>query len=173
MGGVPSLAARVVLFTSSYAPLLLLFALLDSLGRGWPSVLCAAVAAASLAGLALFWRGAARLPAAPLEVVSSRSRETEVLGFFASYVVPFAAAQDGDLRERLALLLFLVVVAGLYLRADLYWVNPVLGLAGVRVFGVETAQGRPLLLLTRRRYLPQSVTVRAVQVGASVHLERP
>ena len=34
---VPSLLVRGALFTSSYAPLLLLFALLDSLGRGWPS----------------------------------------------------------------------------------------------------------------------------------------
>lgn len=169
---MPSTAVRVVLFTSSYAPLLLLFALLDSLGRGWPSVLCAAAAALSLLGLAAFWLGAQRLPTASLELVETRSRETEVLGFFASYVVPFAAAQDGDTRQRLALLLFLVVVAGLYLRADLYWVNPVLGLAGVRVFAVETAQGRPLLLLTWRRYLPQHVTVQAAQVGASVHLER-
>ncbi|HEU0104281.1 MAG TPA: hypothetical protein VFR07_18370 [Mycobacteriales bacterium] len=170
---MPSLAVRGVLFTSSYAPLLVLFALLDSLGRGWPSMLCAGVAGGSLVGLAAFWRGARRLPAAPLELVSSTSRETEVLGFFATYVVPFAAAQDGDARQRLALLLFLVVVAGLYLRADLFWVNPVLGLAGVRVFSVETAQGRPLLLLTRRRFLPQNVAVRAAQLSAHVHLERP
>lgn len=169
---MPSLAVRAVLFTSSYAPLLVLFALLDSLGRGWPSITCAVVAAVSLVGLAGFWLEAGRLPTVRLELVSSQSRQPEVLGFFASYVVPFAAAQDGDARQRLALLVFLLVVAGLYLRADLYWVNPVLGLAGVQVFSVETAQGRPLLLLTRRRFLPQHVTLRAAQVGAHVHLER-
>lgn len=170
---MPSLVVRTVLFVSSYAPLLLLFALLDSLGRGWPSAVCAAVAVLSLLGLAAFWRSAGGLPTAALEIVESESRDVQVLGFFATYVVPFAAAPSGDLSARLALLLFLVVVAGLYLRADLYWVNPVLGLAGVRVHAVETAQGRPLLLLSRRRYLPQHVTVEAAQVGAQVHLERP
>ncbi len=170
---MPTLLVRAVLFTSSYAPLLVLFALLDSLGRGWPSIVCVVLAVVSLVGLAVFWRSTRRLPAARLELVSGHSRDRDVLGFFASYVVPFAAAQDAGGRQRLALLVFLVVVAGLYLRGDLYWVNPVLGLAGVRVFEVETAQGRPLLLLTRRRFLPQSSTVLAVQVGPHVHLERP
>ncbi|MBV9594828.1 MAG: hypothetical protein JO147_13655, partial [Actinobacteria bacterium] len=48
-------AARLVLFMSSYAPLLVLFALLDSFGRGWPSILCAAVAAASVLALVGMW----------------------------------------------------------------------------------------------------------------------
>lgn len=170
---MPALPVRVVLFASSYAPLLLLFALLDSLGSGWPSVACTAVAGLSLAALAVFWSGARRLPPVRLELASSRSRDADVLGFFASYVVPFAAAQGGTGRDRLALLLFLVVVGGLYLRADLFWVNPVLGLAGVRVFEAETADGRPLLLLTRRRFLPQRATVLAAQVGDAVHLESP
>ncbi len=167
---MPRLLVRGVLFVSSYAPLLLLFALLDSLGRGWPSIACTVLATGSLAALAVFWRTARRLPPTRLDLVSSRSRDTEVMGFFASYVVPFAAAQDAAPRERLALLLFLAVVAGLYLRADLYWVNPVLGLAGVRVLEVETAEGRPLLLLTRERFVPQRTSVLAAQVGPRVHL---
>lgn len=169
---MPTLWVRTVLFVSSYAPLLALFALLDSLGRGWPSIACALLAALSLVGLGLFWRAARALPPVRLELVSARSREADVLQFFVSYVVPFAAAQDAGGRERLALLLFLVVVCGLSLRADRYWVNPVLALAGVRVFDVETREGRPLLLLTRRRFLPQSVSLPAAQVGAHVHLER-
>lgn len=169
---MPTLLVRTVLFTSAYAPLLVLFALLDSLGRGWPSATCAAVAGISLVGLAAFWHGARALPPVRLELTSARSRDAEVLGFFASYIIPFAAAQDTGLRHRLALLLFLAVVAGLSLRSDLFWVNPVLGLVGVRVYEVETVAGRPLLLLTRRRFLPQRTVLLAAQVGAHVHLER-
>ena len=104
-----------------------------------------------------------------LELASSRSRDADVLGFFASYVVPFAAASDGSGRDRLALLLFLAVVAGLYLRADLFWVNPVLGLAGVRVFEAEPR--RPPAAAAHPPALPAAVRDRAR--GAGRHARPP
>lgn len=169
---MPSLAVRGILFVSAYAPLLFLFALLDSLGRGWPSIACAATATVSLIALAVVWRMLLTQPPTLLDVVESRARGDDVIGFFVTYVVPFAAAQDANLRARLALLLFLVIIAGLYLRADLFYVNPVLGLAGWRVFEGVTATGRPVLLLTRRRFLRQQETIRAAVVSTYVHVER-
>ena len=170
---MPTAAVRTVLFVSAYAPLLVLFALLDSLGAGWPSVACASTAAASVVALALMWRRVMRLPQTVLDLAESRPRDTDVIGFLASYVVPFAAAQDADADTRAALLVFVVVLAGLYLRTDLFYVNPLLALAGWRVFEATTDTGRPVLLLTRRRFLRQRTTVRAAQISGYVHVEPP
>lgn len=168
---MPTVAVRTVLFVSAYAPLLFLFALLDSLGRGWPSMVCAAVGVTSMIMLAAVWRVIRKQPRTRLQLVESRPRENDVIGFFATYVVPFAAAQDASGNTRLALLLFLVIVAGLYLRADLFYVNPLLALAGWRVFEAATDTGRPILLLSRRRFLRQHETVAAAVVSGYVHVE--
>jgi hypothetical protein len=50
-----TVTARLVLFVSSYAPRLALFAILDSFGRDGPSVVCASVAAGSLVALVVVW----------------------------------------------------------------------------------------------------------------------
>lgn len=170
---MPTAALRGVLFVSAYAPLLFLFALLDSFGRGWASIACAALGGLSVLLLLLAWRVLSGQARTRLELAESRPRDNDVIGFFATYVVPFAAAQDSNRNARLALLLFLIIVGGLYLRADLFYVNPLLALAGIRVFEGATTTGRPVLLLTRRRFLPQQDTVYAAQISGYVYLERP
>lgn len=169
---MPNLFARVIMFVSAYAPLLGLFAVLESFGRGWPSILCGAVAVGSTIGLVVIWIQVRHQPAGlPLKTVETRPRNAEVLSFFVTYVVPFAAAQDGTARTRWALLLFVVIVAVLYLRAGLFYANPLLALAGFRVFELKTDNGRTILLLTRSRFMAQKGTVESIQVSTDVHVE--
>jgi hypothetical protein len=52
---VPTTGVELVLFASSFSPLFVVFGLLDSFGAGWPSVVCYAVAAVSVAALFCFW----------------------------------------------------------------------------------------------------------------------
>jgi hypothetical protein len=97
-----TVTARLVLFASSYAPLLALFAILDSFGRGWPSIVCAATAAASVLALPVVWAMAGSSAGNWLELTSSRNRDADVMAFFITYVVPFAAPQDATGRTRKA-----------------------------------------------------------------------
>ncbi|UQX87348.1 hypothetical protein M6D93_13700 [Jatrophihabitans telluris] len=163
---------RLVLFVSSYAPLLALFALLDSFGSGWPSVACAAVAVLGVLALLVVWFLAARSTGEWVRLASARSRDTEVMAFFVSYVVPFAAAGAGDRRQRLALLAFAVIIAALYVRSAVFYVNPLLLLAGYHVFDAVTDTEVPITVICRRRHLRQTEVLWAVSLEPGVYRER-
>ena len=164
--------ARLVLFVSSYAPLLALFAILDSFGPGWPSIVCVTVAAISVLALAALWRAIGGSAGNYVSLTSARSRDTEVMAFFVSYVVPFAAAQDANVKTRWALLVFLVIIAALYVRASIFYVHPLLLLVGYHVFDATTEQGVPIIVITRQRHLPQRTRLWAVRIASGVALEK-
>ncbi|MDP9336033.1 MAG: hypothetical protein M3Q30_22360, partial [Actinomycetota bacterium] len=56
-------------------------------------------------------------------------------------------------RSRTAVLLFLLLVGLLYIRAHLFYVNPILSALGYRIFEAETGTGRLMLVISRRSYI--------------------
>lgn len=163
--------ARLVLFVSSYAPLLVLFAVLDSFGRGWPSIVCASVAALSVAALIGVWRALGSLAPDNLRLSSSRSRDADVMAYFVSYVVPFAAL-EATTRTKIALGLFAVILAALYLRASIFYIHPLLLIVGYHVYDAVTEAAVPVTVVTRQRFLTQHEVLWAAAVGPSVYVER-
>src|SRR4051812_26187305 len=118
--------AKIILFVSSYSPLLLLFGVLGSFGDGWPRIVCIAGAAVGALMLVVVWRILARSAATWVTLRSAQSRDSDVMAYFASYVVPFAAAQTSDTKMRIALGVFVVITAALYLRASIFYIHPLL-----------------------------------------------
>jgi hypothetical protein len=164
--------ARVVLFVSSYAPLLFLFALLESFGPGWPSRVCILVGALSIAALGVLW-WLLRTQLAPVHArfEGARSRDADVMAYVVSYVVPFAAATDTtDDATRWALAVFAALIAVLYIRSAVYYVHPLLLLFGIHVYEA-TRNGVPVVVLTRQRHLRQVSNLRVVSIGTNVYLE--
>jgi len=169
---VLSVTARLVLFVSSYAPLLALFAILDSFGRGWPSEVCAAVAALSVVALAVTWRLLSNSSGDWVTLRSARNRDTDVMAFFVSYVVPFAAAQDANGKTRIGLAVFAVIIAALYVRSAVFYVHPLLLLAGYHIVEAVTNTEVPIIVITRRAYLQQNATLWTAPIAPAVRLER-
>lgn len=167
-----TVTARLVLFVSSYAPLLALFAILDSFGPGWPSVVCAAAAAVSVVALWVVWNLLGRSAGDWLPLESSRNRDADVMAFFVTYVVPFAAAQDANGRTRIALGVFALVIAALYVRSAIFYVHPLLLLVGYHVFEATTPAGIPIILVTRQRHLRQRDKVWTTLIAPAVYLEK-
>jgi hypothetical protein len=166
--------ARTVLFVSSYAPLLILFGLLESFGAGLPSQLCMVVAAASIVALGLIWAllGATLQPERD-EFKGSRSKDSDVMAYVMSYVVPFAAATDkNDDSTRLALGLFACLIAVLYIRSAVYYVHPLLLLVGIHVYEA-TRHDVPVIVLTRQRHLRQTSNLRVINIGPNIYVEKP
>jgi hypothetical protein len=167
-----SVTSRVILFVSSYAPLLALFAILDSLGRGWPSEILAAFAGASVLALIVVWRLLGRSAGDWQQLASVRSRDSDVMAYFVSYVVPFAAAQDANTKTRIGLAVFAIILGALYIRSAIFYVHPLLLLAGFHIFDAATDLGVPLTLITRERYLSQTAKVWIVPVAPAVSIAR-
>jgi hypothetical protein len=166
--------ARTVLFVSSYAPLLFLFALLESFGSGWTSRLCVIVGAVSIVALGLIWWSlGTQLQPEQDQFQGSHNRDSDVMAYVVSYVVPFAAVTDkGDDSTRLALAVFAGLIAVLYIRSAVYYVHPLLLLVGIHVYEA-TRHGVPVVVLTRQRYLRQTCTLRVINIGPNVYVEKP
>ena len=167
-----SVVSRVVLFVSSYAPLLILFSLLESFGQGWPSRLCLYVGIGSAVLLVLLWVVLhTQLSTDEATIEGARSRDADVMAYVVSYVVPFAAAADASSGEtRWALAVFAALIAVLYVRSAVFYVHPLLLLAGIHVYEA-TRNDVPVIVLTRQRQLRQSTQMTVIRIGSHVYLE--
>ena len=166
---------RIVLFVSSYAPLLFLFWILESFGPGWPSTVCLVAAIGSTLALVVMWFSITRtLAVEEHDFSESRNRDADVMAYVVSYVVPFAAAAgDTDDATRLALAVFAVLIAVLYVRSAVFYVHPLLLLAGIHVYEANRRGGVPAIVLTRRRHLLQHERLSVVPLGQNVYVEGP
>jgi hypothetical protein len=163
--------AQFALFLSSYSPLFAVFALLDSFGAGWPTQICIGLAAAGVLLPVLVFLAARRLAPQSLHVESAQVRDGDALAYIATYLVPFAAVAATTARERGALGLFVLLIAVLYVRSGLFYINPLLALVGYRLFQITTPAGASVVLLTRRRFLRSGIDVNARRLGEYVYWE--
>jgi hypothetical protein len=106
-----------------------------------------------------------------LHAESSQVRDGDVLAYIATYLVPFAAVTATTARERGALGLFVVLIAVLYVRSELFYINPLLALVGYRMFQVTTPAGASVVLLTRRRFLRSDIDLQARRLSHYVYWE--
>jgi len=163
--------AQSLMFVSSYAPLFGVFALLDTFGRGVPSEICIGLAAAgALIPLAVLPAVGGLTPQL-VHVTTAQVRDGDALAYVATYLVPFAAIAATTDRQRAALALFFLILAVLYVRNELFYVNPVLAIAGYRLFQVVSPSGASLVLLGKRRFLSANTTVSARRLSDYVYLE--
>lgn len=163
--------SRFVLFVSSYVPLFGVFALLDSFGKGWPTGISIALTAVGVMVLPVTLVRARKLAPQPLKADTTQVRDGDALAYIATYIVPFAATTATTARERGALGLFVLLIAIIYVRSELFYINPLLALAGYRLFEVVTPSGASVVLVTHRRFLASGSCVMARRLGDYVYWE--
>lgn len=174
----PSSGVRGLMLVAAYAPLLVLMAVLDSFGAGadgswWLRWAPAFAAGLGVAVTVAFVAVAVRRRAAEPEVVfEARPRDGEAIRFFATYVVPFFILQAATPTHRWALIVYLGLIAVLYLQSEMFAANPVLALFGYRVFELNRSDGGFLLVLTRSPYLAPRQVLDLVPLGGYVYAHR-
>lgn len=161
------------LLASAFSPLLVVLVLVAQPLPGWwwnaalavlfalPVLLLVAVASASKT-----------LPVTRVEFTTSTPRDIDVVSFMASFVVPIAIALFApDPLRWVAMLVLLVILVAIYLGAQLYYLNPLLALAGFRLYQVVDTGGTTVWVLTRRRTLPHPGSIDARRIAGTVYLE--
>jgi hypothetical protein len=112
---MPSFPVRVILFLSSYAPLFLIVAL-----RGWKDAHCVAdalvlVAVLSIAILFILLRAATRLADDVIKIEAVTSRDSDVMSYIVTYLLPFLNVKLNNLMDTASLGMVLFVIAILYI----------------------------------------------------------
>ena len=161
------------LFASAFSPVLaalaLVTSLFDSLAANVALALLFALPAA-LVGVTL--SAAARLQDTRVRFSRVRRVDRDVLTFMASFILPIATAFFAvDLEKWAATAILLLLLAVVYVRAQLFHLNPVLTMIGFRLFEVENADGVVVTVLSRRRSLPPDGTLLAKRFTAELYID--
>jgi hypothetical protein len=169
---MPRIRTEVILFMSSFSPLLIVFALLDTFMSGWVNyVVLIGLAVASNIGLALFFKYAQKRKADEVVVKEASKRDGDAIGYFATYILPFAALAVTNWQQRLAIVVVLLVVGCLYVRAHLFYINPVLALAGFQLFDIDI-ESRTMIVISKRRFIPKDSKMDLVSLNDYIFLEK-
>jgi hypothetical protein len=167
---VLTIFAQIILFLSSFAPLLVVFGLLDSFSSQPARWVCYGLAFVSMGALGPLFHQVRRLAGQSIEVSRARPRDSDALAYVVTYLIPFLALPTDTWTRRASLVIFIAVVAVLYVRSHLFYVNPILSLVGYRLFEIE-ADDTFLLLISRRASVRPGSMLNAYRLSDYVFLE--
>lgn len=170
---MPSFFVRCLLFLSSYFPLVLIFGvfLLDQ----QPVWACAlfALGLLSLAMLVCYltWhkKHGARSQGT---LVSFQRRDSDVMAYIASYLLPFVTFPLAAWQQITALVIFVVVLLVIYTNSNLLYINPMLNLAGLHLYEIHIEHSKSSHFLIARRRIEQQATLYFVRLNNEIFLER-
>lgn len=168
---VPTAATRVLLVVTSFAPLWLGLGILEYPGGGWAAVPLYVLAVLSPVALGTYLRAVRRIATTKETVTSANRREQELVAYVASYLVPFAFVSIDGWRPKTVLAMFLLLIIGLATHARIYYVNPLLAVAGYHVYEVVFDTGSIVTLITRRTHLPAGAKLAVRTLDNDVYLE--
>lgn len=145
------------LFASAFSPVLVALALVTTpFDSVLPDLLLVIACAAPALVVGVTLRAARRLQDNRVRYVKVSRVDRDVLAFMASFVLPIATAffaVDAARWAATGVLLALLIVV--YVRGQLYHLNPVLSVLGFRLYEVESDAGTVVTVLSRRRSLPE------------------
>jgi hypothetical protein len=144
---IADLSVELSLFLCSYAPL---FAILAIRFRPtWLIVACGVLAGLGLAAGAAVLVRFRSVTAGGWVARTVEDRGGEVAGYLATYLLPFVTVAEPSVRDVIGYVVFLVIVAVIYVRSSLVQINPTLYLFGWRLYAIEIGDGWSGYLLIR------------------------
>ncbi len=165
--------ARTVLFLSSYAPLFLIYTILYFGVNDLISFVSLGIAVLSVALAVLLLKGLKSYMSADTRTIDQISQDgSQVMGYVASYLVPFVGVSLLELRQVLALVVYLIILGYLYTTTSMVYMNPTLQvLFGYRVYDVTFDGGYQARLIALHQ-LKKKDTVAAIKIGHSLMIQK-
>jgi len=162
----------VLLFFSSYSPLFIILAVRNLGHSVTGSEILLGISIISLLGLAMFLRAANQLAPHNVTVTRVVSRDAEAMAYIVTYLIPFLGISLSDPTDAVSLGIMFGLIAVLYVRTDLIYINPILSLLGYRLFEVETEGGKTSALVCKRDYVKTGSLIAIVSLDDYVLLEK-
>ncbi len=94
------------------------------------------------------------------------------MGYVASYVVPFVTLPLNGWQQISTLLIFISVLGVIYVKSSMIRINPMLSLVGYSLYDITFENDPDSYSLFTRRPIKRGDTVRIVDVGRGIFLEK-
>jgi hypothetical protein len=172
---MPTILMRWMLFVSSYFPLALIFWIFLIVQHPiWAWI----VLSFGMLGVlfTLLYVGNILPGRAPItaKITSKKNRDSEVMGYVATYIIPFITFPLNSWQQVLAILVFLIVLGSIYANSEMLCVNPVLNLFKYQLYEITIEHSaETFALITRRQHrLKHGDIIRVVDAGRGILLEK-
>ena len=173
LGHMRTSVVAIGLFASAFSPVLVALALVTTpFDAVWANVLLVIVCASPAALVWVSLAAARRIQESRLRFARVRRTDRDVLAFMSSFVLPIATAFFAvDAAKWAATGVLLALLMVVYVRGQMFHLNPVLTLIGFRSFEVENSDGVVVAVLSRRRSLPPGGTLTAVRFSDELYVD--
>ncbi|MGC7873717.1 hypothetical protein ACPUYX_19665 [Desulfosporosinus sp. SYSU MS00001] len=163
---------RLILFLSSYAPLLVIFAMQNRFNNYWVSVSLIGIGFISVCFLAYLIRFSKKnIEPIHISVQEVNYKDGEAVSYIVTYIIPFIGIDLTSLNNWASLLIMFVILAVLYINSNLLYINPLLNIAGFHIYEVKNVEGATLALISKDSEVRVNEILRAVNLHRNVYLE--
>lgn len=141
---------RILLFLTSYCPLLGIV-MIDYLGNAYVVAALAAVMALSVAFILRVFAELGRA-SGTYGAVEGKVENTSkyIVQYFMAYLIPFFAVGDGGWEAAAKYVVALGIMAFLYIRSDVIYINPTMAMLGYNIYKVSSPES-DAVVITRGR----------------------
>lgn len=170
---MPAIVMRGLLFLCSYFPLVLIFCIL--LWNVWPLWAILLLASIGLASLLLTWvyfrTMLRRSSISRATIAGFAQRDSDVMSYLASYLIPFVSFSLANVQQALALGVFFSVLFLIYVHSNMIYVNPMLNVVGYHLYEIEIEQSQRSHFYIARQRLQRKDEICFVALSDDIYLE--
>ena len=172
---MPTTLVRLLLFLCSYSPLTLIICILQY-GIWWlwvVIVLGVVVCVCSVAFTGFFFAWKRRTEQVRTKRLQEfSSHDSEVMSYIASYLIPFVTFSLDGVKQVFTLLIFIGVLAVIYVRSNMIYINPMLSLAGYHLYEIKIEGSENPHYYIARKTLERNRDICFVRLSDDIYLEK-
>jgi hypothetical protein len=169
---MPSFPVRVLLFLSSYWPLFFILAVLFFSKNLVISLICAAICIIGPVGVSGYLRYCRKQhQRRSVRLRNYQRRDSEVMSYIASYVVPLATLSLDLFSQMLILITFLLLLLILYVNSNMIYINPMLNLFGYHLYEIEVEGSEMSRYYMAQKRLARDEIIHFVHMSDEIWLE--
>lgn len=170
---MPTVLIRCMLFLSSYFPLALIFFVLFVEQQPIWAIIVLLIGLSGLITMVLyFFQFAPRLSSIQGKIIALQRHDGDVMGYIASYLIPFVAIPFGGWQQGAALLIFVIVLGIVYVNSNMIHINPMLNLLGYHVYEITLENSEASHALITRRRIAKNETIHLIDIGDGIFLDK-
>ena len=167
-----SVFIKILLFISSYFPLLMIFTIQNWRNHGVWSFIPAIIGGISLLGLAAFLHFVNTTSPRVQQVAQVQRKDAEVMAYIVSYVFPFLGLNFDDPLNMISLGIFFLILGIIYINSNMVHINPTLIIFGYHIYEIEAPNGAIYTVISYRDRIIKGENLKVVVIGDDLLMER-
>jgi len=166
--------ARCMLFISSYSPLALIIGVLFFAEQRILALSFWIVGGAGLLFMLVYlFLAVPKISPTQYKVTARHAKGGDVMGYVASYIVPFVTFPLNGWQQTFSLLTFIFILGVIYINSeDMLRVNPVFNLLGYKLYEITVEHNEESYALITHRGVKRNDIIHVVRFGNGIFLER-